>query len=134
MKDIQIVVVEDELIVGMMIKLKLAKMGYCVSGIVSKGIDAISMVKESDPDLVLMDIRLKGGMDGIETAMKIREMSNIPIIFITADSSRETRERAELVNPQGFLLKPFMDADLEHIIKYVFKKSYESPVAMNATV
>ena len=123
MKGAQIVVVEDELIVGMMIKLKLAKMGYCVSGMASRGVDAITMVEELQPDLVLMDIRLKGGINGVETAMKIREMSNIPIVFITGDSSHETRELAELANPRGFLLKPFMDEDLGNIVDSVLSNS-----------
>ncbi|MCD4806584.1 MAG: response regulator [Methanococcoides sp.] len=123
MKGARIVVVEDELIVGMMIKLKLAKMGYCVSGLASRGVEAIAMVEEIRPDLVLMDIRLKGGINGVETAMKIREMSNTPIVFITADSSREMREMAELANPQGFLLKPFMDEELGNIVDSVLSNS-----------
>ncbi|MDA0524198.1 response regulator [Methanococcoides alaskense] len=134
MKDAQIVVVEDELIVGMMIKLKLAKMGYCVSGLASRGVDAIAMVEEVRPDMVLMDIRLKGGINGVETAMKIREMSNTPIVFITADSSRETREMAELANPQGFLLKPFMDEELGSIVDSVLSNSAEGARAVPGNV
>lgn len=134
MKGARIVVVEDELIVGMMIKLKLAKMGYCVSGIASRGIDAIAMVEEVRPDLVLMDIRLKGGINGVETAMKIREMSNIPIVFITADSSHETREMAELADPQGFLLKPFMDEELGNIVDSALSNSVEGASAVKVNV
>ncbi|WP_440952667.1 response regulator [Methanococcoides sp. FTZ1] len=125
MKNKKIVVVEDELIVGMMIKLKLEKMGYNVVGFASRGAKAISMVGSIHPDLILMDIRLKGGMDGIATAMKIRESYTIPIVFITADSSKETRERADLVGHQGYLTKPFMDEDLGNIVHSVFYNSVD---------
>ncbi|WP_135606736.1 response regulator [Methanococcoides sp. NM1] len=131
MKSKKIVVVEDELIVGMMIKLKLEKMGYSVTGFASKGKDAISMVGEVHPDLILMDIRLKGGMDGIETAMKIRELYSIPIVFITADSSKATRERASLVGHQGYLTKPFMDEDLGYIVHSVFYNSVDGAGEVN---
>ncbi|AKB84494.1 response regulator [Methanococcoides methylutens] len=123
MKNKKIVVVEDELIVGMMIKLKLEKMGYTVAGIASRGKDAISMVKSIQPSLILMDIRLKGGIDGIDTAKMIRKAYSIPIVFITADSSKETRERADLVGHQGYLTKPFMDEDLGNIVHSVFYNS-----------
>ncbi|WP_445475586.1 response regulator [Methanococcoides methylutens] len=129
----KIVVVEVELIVGMMIKLKLEKMGYSVTGFASKGKDAISMVDSIHPDLILMDIRLKGGMDGIETAIKIRESYSIPIIFITADSSKETRERASLVGHQGYLTKPFMDEDLGYIVNSVFYNSVDRAGEVNET-
>ncbi len=131
MKNKKIVVVEDELIVGMMIKLKLEKMGYSVAGFASKGKDAISLVSAIHPDLILMDIRLKGGMDGIETAMKIRESYNIPIVFITADSSKATRERASLVGHQGYLTKPFMDEDLGNIVHSVFYNSVDGAGEVN---
>lgn len=133
MKSKKIVVVEVELIVGMMIKLKLEKMGYSVTGFASNGKNAISMVDAFHPDLILMDIRLKGEMDGIETAMKIRESYNIPIIFITADSSKETRERASLVGHQGYLTKPFMDEDLEYIVHSVFYNSVDMAGEVNET-
>ena len=109
-------------------------MGYCVSGIASRGIDAIAMVEEVRPDLVLMDIRLKGGINGVETAMKIREISNIPIVFITADSSHETREMAELADPQGFLLKPFMDEELGNIVDSALSNSVEGASAVKVNV
>lgn len=127
----KIVVVEDELIVGMTIRLQLEKMGYSVTRIASGGKDVISLVEEIHPDLILMDIRLKGQMDGIETAMKIRESYNIPIVFITADSSKETRERVRLVGPQGYLEKPFMRDDLESIVHSVFYNSVNKAGEIN---
>ncbi|MCD4807430.1 MAG: response regulator [Methanococcoides sp.] len=133
MKSKKIVVVEVESIVGMMIKLKLEKMGYSVTGFASSGKDAISMVDAFHPDLILMDIRLKGGMDGIETAMKIRESYNIPIIFLTADSSRETRERASLVGHQFYLTKPFMDEDLGYVVHSVLYNSVDRAGEVNET-
>ncbi len=122
MKDIKVLIVENEMIVAMMIKLKLAKMGYCVAGVVSTGEDAIHMVKEKLPDLVLMDIWLKGDMDGVEAAMRIRRGHNVPIVFLTGDSSQQLRNRAELTNPSGFLYKPFMDEELEYMIRSALDK------------
>ncbi len=116
MKDIKVLIVENEMIVAMMIKLKLANMGYCVAGVVTTGEEAIHLVNEELPDLVLMDIWLKGKMDGVEAAMRIRRGHNVPIVFLTGDSSQETRNRAELINPSGFLYKPFMDEELEYMI------------------
>ncbi len=133
MKSKKIVVVEDEMIVGMMIKLKLEKMGYSVTGFASKGKEAISMVGAIHPDLILMDIRLKGGMDGVETAMKIRESYSIPIVFITADSSKVTRERASRVGHQGYLTKPFMDEDLGDIVHSVFYNSVDGAGEVNVS-
>ena len=82
----QILVVEDEAITGMDIQRRLKNLGYIVPVVVSSGEDAIKKVKENNPDLVLMDINLKGEMDGIEAALKIHSFSDIPVIYLTAFS------------------------------------------------
>lgn len=107
----KILVVEDEMIVADDIKNCLIKEGY--SGeIVSNGEEAIKKVNEFHPDLILMDIMLKGGIDGIETAGKIKERFSIPIIYLTAFSDKKMIERAKLTNPLGYLIKPFNKRDL----------------------
>ncbi|WP_135612601.1 response regulator [Methanococcoides sp. AM1] len=132
MKRKKIVVVEDESIIGIMFKLMLEAKGYSVTGMASKGGDAISLVETTRPDLVLMDIWLKGEMDGIETAMKIRKLYNTPIVFITADFSKETRKRADSVGHQAYLKKPIRYEYLEYVVHSIFYKSVDYAKDANA--
>jgi len=108
----KILIVEDEMIISMEIKQKLREMGYLVTGQAITGESAIQKVVETHPDLVLMDIRLKGEMDGITAAKRIMELYDLPIIFLTAHSDKATLERAIAVSPSGYLLKPFKDREL----------------------
>ncbi len=104
-----IMIVEDDVITAMDIENQLKNLGYGVSAKVANGEDAIQKAKENTPDLVLMDIVLKGEMDGIETAKEIRTQFDIPVIFLTAFADKERLKRAKLSNPFGFILKPFQD-------------------------
>jgi len=112
----KILIVEDEMIIGANISLQLSKLGYEVTGIVSRGEDAISHVRQSRPDIVLMDIQLKGDLDGIETANQLYRENNIPIIYLTANADEENFERAKATNPYAFISKPFKKLDLQHAI------------------
>ncbi len=112
----KILVVEDENIVALDIKNRLKKLGYVVAGRAKTGPDAISKALELRPDLMLMDIKLKGEMDGVEAATEIREQLDIPIIFLTAHSDEATLQRAKVTTPYGYLLKPFEDRDLHTTI------------------
>ncbi|MDK2891722.1 response regulator [Methanohalophilus sp.] len=112
----RIVIVEDEMIVAMGIKLKLESMGY-VCSMVSNGLSALKVVRKQNPDVILMDIILKGEIDGVETAALIKKNYDIPLIFLTGDSSAETRERALAVSPAAFIEKPFMDIELKDAIE-----------------
>ena len=108
----RILIVEDEMIISMEIKQKLKGMGYDVVGQAISGESAIQKAGEKMPDLILMDIRLKGEMDGITAAKRIMELYDIPIIFLTAHSDKATLERAIAVSPSGYLLKPFKEREL----------------------
>lgn len=108
----KILVVEDEMIISMEIKQKLLEMGYIVVGQAITGESAIQKAGETKPDLVLMDIRLKGQMDGITAAQRIIELYDLPIIFLTAHSDKATLERAVALSPSGYLLKPFKEREL----------------------
>ena len=108
----KILIVEDEMLISMEIKQKLHSMGYAVVGQVISGESAIQKAGEEKPDLILMDIRLKGEMDGITAAKKIMELYDIPIIFLTAHSDKATLERAIAISPSGYLLKPFKRREL----------------------
>ena len=93
---IKILVVEDEMIIGAKISMQLTSLGYEVTGIIPRGEEAILHVVENRPDIVLLDIQLKGAIDGIETALRIQQTSNIPVIYLTANSDEATFNRAKL--------------------------------------
>jgi len=112
----KILIVEDEMIIGANISLQLSKLGYEVTGIVSRGEEAISHVRHSRPDIVLMDIQLKGALDGIETVNQMHRENKIPIIYLTANADEENFERAKSTNPYAFISKPFKKLDLQHAI------------------
>lgn len=108
----QILIVEDDAITAMYLERRLNKLGYSVSAIVGCGEEAVEKVKENPPDLVLMDIVLKGEIDGIETAQKMRTHFDVAIIFLTAHANKDRLERTKLVYPFGFIFKPVEDEDL----------------------
>ncbi len=122
MKAPRILVVEDEFIVSMEIKERLGTMGYEVAGSAASGEQALEVASLHKPDLVLMDIRLRGDMDGIAAAEKIHNEFNIPVIFLTAYSEDETLNRAKLAEPFGYILKPFDDRELKSAIEIALYK------------
>lgn len=103
----RILIVEDEQIVAKHIKNHLKKGGYDPVGVAVTGEDAVRLTEELQPDLILMDIRLAGPMDGIQAAEKIRARHNIPFIYLTAFADSQTLERSRTTEPFGYLLKPF---------------------------
>lgn len=109
----QILVVEDEAIIAYDIRTRLEKMGYVVPSIVSSGEEAIKKVDENHFDLVLMDIMLNGGMDGIDTAEQIHSRYDIPIVYLTAHSDETTLERAKITEPFGYIIKPFREREMK---------------------
>ncbi|MEL4306265.1 response regulator [Methanococcoides sp. LMO-2] len=122
MKEANILVVEDENIVALSIKKKLELMGYSVIDTASSGEDAIVKADLFYPDLVLMDVMLRGEMDGIEAAKMIREKFDIPVIFLTAYTDDKTLERAKLAEPYGYISKPFKEQDLKSNIEMALHK------------
>jgi PAS domain S-box-containing protein len=119
----QILVVEDEIIVGMDIQRRLKNLGYIVPVVVSSGEEAITKVRENKPDLVLMDINLHGEMDGIETASQIHSFSEIPVIYLTAYTDGKTLERAKITEPYAYIIKPFKDRELQINLEIAFHKN-----------
>lgn len=113
MTETQILIVEDESIVAEDIRRTLQSLGYNVPYVVSSGEEAIKKVKENSPDLVLMDIMLKGEMDGIEAAGQIRSHFNIPVVYLTAYSDDKILERAKITEPFGYIIKPFKERELQ---------------------
>ncbi len=122
MERTKILVVEDEGIVARDIKGTLQNLGYKVSDTVSSGKKAIEKTEEYQPDLILMDIKLQGKMDGIETAHRIHARYDIPIIYLTAYSDEKMLKRAKITDPFGYILKPFSDRELHSSIEIALHK------------
>ena len=116
-KPINIFIVEDEMIIAANISLQLSKLGYNISGIVPRGEEALVHIKENKPDIVLLDIQLKGELDGIETAELMQKEFDIPIIYLTANVDDAHFERAKKTKPHAFISKPFKKLDLQHAIE-----------------
>jgi CheY-like chemotaxis protein len=119
----KILIVEDEYIIAEGTQHMLERLGYEVTEIVSSGLEAIRSIKASMPDLILMDINIKGDMDGIETAKKIKEQWDIPVIYFTAYSDVEILERAKITEPYGYMIKPVKEKELISTIKMALYKS-----------
>lgn len=117
-----ILIVEDENIVRKDIEQTLRALGYSVVGAVNNGEEAVELAGELRPDMVLMDIMLKGEMSGIEAAMLIRDRVGKPVIFLTAYADDETVSKARIAEPYGYILKPFKAVDVHTTIEMALYK------------
>ena len=124
MSKADILIVEDDLITATIIKKYLVKNNYNVIGIIDEGELAVETALKNNPDLILMDIFLKDSIDGIEVARRIIEKSEIPIIYLTADSSDESIQRAKITEPFGYLVKPVNSSVLITNIELTLQKQY----------
>ena len=121
-----ILIVEDENIVALDMRMRLEAMGYRVVDVVDSGRSAVERAAALLPDLVLMDIKLKGDQDGIEAAAHLRERSEVPVIFVTAFTDERTLERAKRSSPYGYVVKPFHERELRIAIELaLYKHQYE---------
>lgn len=123
----KILIVEDEFIIAMDLKMQVEYLGYTVLGIENSAESAINKIPEFSPDLVLMDILLKGEMDGIEATKIIWEQFKIPVIYITAHSDKITLERVKNSPSRGFLNKPVSTDDLKTAIELTFNQTKNIP-------
>ena len=122
MPKVNILVVEDESIVSKDIQHSLKKLGYNVIGASSTAEKAVDMAESLHPDIILMDIMLKGEMNGIEAAEIIRKRFSIPIIFLTAYADEATLAKAKVTEPHGYILKPFKEIDIHTSIEMAMYK------------
>jgi len=130
---IRILIVEDDMIIGANISLQLTKLGYEVTGIVPRGEEAIVYVKENTPDILLMDINLKGSIDGIDTAKAIQQFRNIPVIYVTANNDEHTFNKAKSTHPLAFISKPLNKLELQRAVELVIEQLKEKPENNNQT-
>ncbi len=124
---LKILVVEDERIVARDLQVRLTNLGYALTGMASSKEDALISAERERPDLVLMDIRLKGIPDGIEAAQELRTGFNLPVIYLTGHSDTATLSRARTTEPFGYILKPFENRELVAAIETgVYKHQAET--------
>lgn len=122
----KILIVEDELLVAEDISFRLKSLGYEVTNMVISGEDALISLKTNPPDLILMDIVLKGELDGIQTHEIINKSFNIPLVYLTSFSDEKTFSRAKLTQPFGYIIKPFEERELQTVIEVaLYKHSME---------
>jgi PAS domain S-box-containing protein len=126
----RILIVEDERITAEDLHDILTELGYMVTASVSSGAEAIAKAGETKPDLALMDIRIKGEMDGTETARILRERFNIPVVYLTAHADTATLSRAKLAIPLGYITKPFQESELHASIEMALHKHAEDLKAL----
>jgi PAS domain S-box-containing protein len=113
----RVLIVEDDRIIAQDIQQTLTRLGYAYPMVVSSGEEAIQRAADIRPDLVLMDIKLKGPMDGVEAAQQIRARLDIPVVYLTAYADDLTLRRARITGPFGYILKPFEDRELHSVIE-----------------
>ena len=139
MKDLnenfRILIVEDEFLVSADLKHHLESMGYEVVGIASTGVDAIKIAGKTFPDMVLMDIMLKGDMDGIDTAKEIYYQYDIPVVYLTGFYDNDIIERAKITQPYGYIIKPVDHQELHSVIVMtVYKHQIEQESIKTAEI
>ncbi|SEF85029.1 LytR/AlgR family response regulator transcription factor [Algoriphagus boritolerans] len=135
MEKTKILIVEDDMIIAANISLQLSNLGYEVTGIETKAKEAIHHALETKPDLILMDVQLKGESNGIDAAHAIRRYLDIPLIYLTANVDDATFQKAKETHPFAFIAKPFTNLNLERTIALVEEKILEkrAPVSVEDT-
>jgi PAS domain S-box-containing protein len=118
-----ILVVGDEMAIGRKLEASLTRLGYATAGIATSGRDAIALAQQTHPDLVLIDLELGGGMNGMEAAEEIRRRRPVPIVFLTAYPDNATLRLADLTGPFGYVIKPIGERDLHLNLEMAFYKS-----------
>jgi PAS domain S-box-containing protein len=123
MEPASILIVEDEPIVAKDIQLSLQRLGYRVPATATSGEEAIRKAGDTHPDLILMDIVLKGKMDGIETALQIQRKQDVPVVYLTAYADSHTLNRAKVGSPAGYMLKPYQANELRTTIELALHRA-----------
>ncbi len=118
-KQKKVLIVEDDMIISLVVENMVKELGFLVAGKAVSGEDAVEIARSEKPDILLMDIRLKGQMDGIDTVAKIKETINPHVIYLTGNSDRLNFERAKHTEFADLIVKPFTIGDLDKSLKLV---------------
>jgi CheY-like chemotaxis protein len=130
MTPMRILIVEDERLVSLDLRRRLRRLGHAVVGTAVSGAEAIAHAHRLQPDLVLMDVRLRGPMDGIEAAQHIRAQSELPVLFLSGYTTLETLEHIWRTGPAGYLSKPFFEDQLRLALERVWEaRRWRHPAA-----
>lgn len=116
-KPVQILIVEDEMVIAANLSLELTYMGFEVVGIIPRAEEVLAFLSQSRPDIILLDIQLRGPMDGVALAQEIQRHFPVPIIYLTANADKANFDRAKATNPFAFISKPFNKLDLQRAIE-----------------
>mgnify|MGYP006286171551 CR=1 FL=1 len=131
---LRILIVEDEMVIGANISLQISNFGYEVTGIVPRGEEALMHVRENQPDIVLLDINLKGNIDGIQTAEMMQKEHDIPVIYLTANADDAHFNRAKATHPYAFISKPYKSLDLKRAIELTASRLQSDSISENNIV
>ena len=115
----RILIVEDERLIAVDLQRRLTRLGYAVVALAASGMEAVQKVLALHPDVVLMDIRLQGDMDGVEAAQQIHASAAIPVVFMTAYVDEDTQQRIRATSPWGCLYKPFAPNQVQSVLEHV---------------
>ena len=127
MKSARILIVEDEILIAHGLSRMLKKWGYEVLKIVATGNDAIAAVQEQTPDVILMDIAIRGDMNGLQTSAEILKEHPIPMVYLTAYSDEETLNKIRAVGGNSILIKPYKKPQLKELLEKVLSESLNAP-------
>lgn len=122
MLKISVLLVEDDNVLAKIAETRLKNLGYDMCGRATTAAEAVAIVVNNKPDIVLMDITLKGKVDGIEAANMIKKGFNIPVVYLTSHSDDSLLKRAKATNPDGFIIKPYTDNNLRVAIELALEK------------
>lgn len=123
----RILIVEDEMIIAARLSMLLEQMGYEVAGIIPRGEEAVKHCRDTPPSILLLDINLKGVLDGIETAQVIQKDLDIPIIYLTSNTDQAHFDRAKKTRPYAFLSKPYKKSELQRTLDLVVERLNSEP-------
>ena len=115
-------IIEDEILIAEELRDRLSRLGFSVIAAVDSGEEGVAIATRERPDLVLMDIRLKGEIDGVQAAKEIRQQVDVPIVYLTAHSDRPTVERAKQTEHDGFLMKSFLRRELQSTLEVAMQR------------
>jgi len=118
-----ILIVEDERVIALLIRLIVERLGYTVTAIAETGEHAVELVKQDRPDLIIMDIQLEGKLNGIEATRIINEEDDIPIIYASAFADRAVMQEARITKPYSFIIKPIRERELEIILEIALDRA-----------
>ncbi|WP_163514624.1 LytR/AlgR family response regulator transcription factor [Gelidibacter japonicus] len=134
-QQVKILIVEDEMVIASNISIQLNALGYEVTGIIPRGDEALKSIKHNQPDIVLMDISLKGDIDGIDTVKMMQNDYDIPVIYLTANADDVNFNRAKTTHPYAFISKPFKKLDLQRAIELTISQVHcREDTESNATM